>query len=60
MGFFVYGQAREAARRAALHLILHAQDTIRTEWPEFCAKNQLSRGWPAYASGVTSGKGEAT
>lgn len=60
MGFFVYGKAREAARRAALHLILYAQDTIRTEWPEFCAKNQSSRGWPAYASGVTSGKGEAT
>ena len=60
MGFFVYGKAREAAWRAALHLILYAQDTIRTKWPEFCAKNQLRRGWPAYASGVTSGKGEAT
>jgi hypothetical protein len=54
------GQAREAARRAALHLILYAQDTIRTKWPDLCAKNQLSRGWPAYASGATSGKGEAT
>ena len=33
MGFFVCGEIREAAWRAALHLILYAQDTIRTEWP---------------------------
>ena len=54
------GKRSRPARSFTLDPLRSGHYTHKAEWPEFCAKNQSSRGWPAYASGVTSGKGEAT
>jgi len=43
----------------ALDLLPHRK-TLTIRAPLARADSQQRRGWPAYASGVTSGKGEAT